>query len=363
MNNIREDVQHRALQTIIEQDNVGVAVSMGVGKTLIGLRHMEYIYTDTLRILVVAPKKSILKSWEEEAKKFNMSYLLPHIVFSTYVSLNKQDLNFDAVYLDECHNLLFTHDSWLSLYKGKIVGLTGTPPRVSSSEKGKMVNKYCPIKYTYVTDTAVEDGILNDYIINVHMLSLDPRKNYMKKLKNGKTFGSSELGDYNYWSNRLLESDSPKDIQILRIMRMKSLMGYKSKEVYAKKLMDNIKDKCIVFANTHEQADALCPHSYHSSNPDSEINLSDFKAGKINKLSCVLQLSEGVNIPDLKKGIILHAYSNERKSAQRIGRLLRLNPNETSTIHILCYKDTIDETWVKQALESCDQSKINYIQV
>lgn len=361
MSNVREDVQNKALQTILHYANVGIAVSMGVGKTLIGLRHMEYIYTDTLRVLVVAPKKAILKSWEEEAKKFGLDYLLPHIEFSTYVSLNKKDLNFDVVYLDECHNLLLSHEPWLSAFTGKIVGLTGTPPRVSSSEKGKMVDTYCPIRYTYVTDTAVEDGILNDYLIYVHMVSLSSQKNFMKKLKNGKSFPSSELADYNYWSNRLLESVSPKETQILRVMRMKSMMSYKTKEIYTKKLMSTIDEKCIVFANTHDQADLLCTHSYHSSNPQSDNNLLDFKAGNINQLSCVLQLSEGVNIPNLKHGIILHAYGNERKAAQRIGRLLRLNPTETSTIHILCYKDTVDESWVKQALESCEPSKIIYI--
>jgi superfamily II DNA or RNA helicase len=71
-------------------------------------------------------------------------------------------------------------------------------------------------------------------------------------------------------------------------------------------------------------------------------------------------LSEGVNIPELKQGIILHAYGNERKSSQRIGRMLRLNPDDTATIHILCFKDTIDEKWVTEALEGFDQSKITW---
>ena len=361
MSNVRDQVQNDALHAINSNGNVGVAVSMGVGKTLIGLRHMEYVYNDSLHVLVVAPKKAILNSWKDEIKKFNMDYLLPHIEFSTYISLNKQSLNYDVVYLDECHNLLSSHDQWLSSFKGKIVGLTGTPPRISTSEKGKMVSKHCPIKYTYVTDDAVEDGILNDYLIYVHMVPLSSQKNFIKKLKNGKSFPSSELADYNYWSERLLNASPGVGEQMLRVMRMKSMMSYKTKEMYTKRLMSTIDEKCIIFANTHEQADMLCDHSYHSSNPQSETNLLDFKAGKINKLSCVLQLSEGVNIPQLKHGIILHAYGNERKSAQRIGRLLRLNPTETSTIHILCYKDTVDETWVKQALQSCEPSKIIYI--
>jgi hypothetical protein len=39
---------------------------------------------------------------------------------------------------------------------------------------------------------------------------------------------------------------------------------------------------------------------------------------------------------------------------------MRLNPKEKSTIHILCYKDSVDETWVKNALEDYDQSKITW---
>ena len=56
----------------------------------------------------------------------------------------------------------------------------------------------------------------------------------------------------------------------------------------------------------------------------------------------------------------MHAYGNERKSAQRIGRLLRLNPSETATCHILCYKNSQDVKWVNSALSSFDQDKIKY---
>jgi superfamily II DNA or RNA helicase len=92
----------------------------------------------------------------------------------------------------------------------------------------------------------------------------------------------------------------------------------------------------------------------------SEDNLELFSDGRIDQLSCVLQLSEGISIPNLKEGIIMHAYGNERKSSQRIGRLLRLNPSDTATCHILCYKGTQDEVWVEKALKDFDTTKIKY---
>ena len=76
-----------------------------------------------------------------------------------------------------------------------------------------------------------------------------------------------------------------------------------------------------------------------------------------------MQLNEGVNIPELRSGIIMHSYGNERKTAQRIGRLLRLNPDETAIIHILCYKNTIDEKWIDESLKDLDQTKIKYFNV
>jgi superfamily II DNA or RNA helicase len=241
------------------------------------------------------------------------------------------------------------------VYKGGILGLTGTPPKHKSSEKGMMVSQFCPVVYTFKADDAIDNGIINDYQIIVHELKLDECKNYQVQMKT-KSFVTSEKQNYQYWGNRIDIGAGP--IQMLRVMRMKAMMEYPSKEKYTKKLMESINTKCIVFANTQEQADRLCRFSYHSGNSNSEENLNAFKEGRINKLSCVLQLNEGINIPELRQGIIMHAYGNERKASQRIGRLLRLNPDEKAIVHILCYKNTVDEKWVKDALESFDQSKI-----
>jgi hypothetical protein len=169
---------------------------------------------------------------------------------------------------------------------------------------------------------------------------------------------SSERDNYNYWTKQLEGFGFKKDRT--RIMRMKALMEYETKERYAKHLLNYVDDKCIVFCNTTEQAERVCSNTYHSKNKDSEENLEKFKRGDFNCLSAVVQLNEGVNIPNLKYGIILHAYSNERKAAQRIGRLLRLNPDQTAYIHILAYKDSVDIDWVISALSDLDQTKIKY---
>ena len=356
----RDIIQKEALEAILPAYRAGVAVTMGGGKTLIGLKHMHACYNEFVKFLVAAPKKSIFKEWKDQAKQYNLEYLLPHIKFTTYRSLTGQSLDYDVLYLDECHSLLETHESWLSKYSDKIIGLTGTKPKFSTSEKGKLVNKYCPIVYEYTTDEAVEDEILNDYRIIVHSLNLNTAKT-LRVEKGGKVWFTSEFESYRYWSNRIESAVSLKEQGIMRIMRMKEMMTFPSKTTLARNLLNSSTEKTILFANTQEQADSFGVPSYHSKNPLSESNLEKFKSGEILKLSTVLQLIEGINVPNLRQGIILHAYGNERKLAQRIGRLLRLNPKDVATVHILCYADTIDETWIKNALSAFDDKKITWL--
>lgn len=357
---LREDIQRLALNEALNSRRCSLALSGGTGKTLIGLQHMLQQPKDS-KFLVVAPKKSIFQSWIDDAKKFNLEHLLAYITFSTYLSLTKQMLDYDGIYLDECHNLKLTKNAWMSKYKGPILGLTGTPPRDEKSESGFMVDKYCPIIYSYNTDQAIDHSILNDYRIVIHFVELDKVKN-IKVVKPNATWNTSELAIYNYWTGRV-DNSYGKMKQIAAIQRMKAMQGFLSKEFKAKQLLNDIGhfNKCLCFASTQEQSARICPITYHSNNKFSESNLESFKQGKLLKLCAVEQLSEGINIPDLKYGIIMHSYGNERKASQKIFRFLRLNPDDCSTIHILCYKNTIDEQWVESALSGFRQDKISYV--
>jgi superfamily II DNA or RNA helicase len=363
--NKRDEIQQEALDMAIANKRCGLGISMGVGKTLIGLRYIDYYQKANmkkLKVLIVAPKVSIFDSWDSDAAKFGIN--LDNAEYTTYLSLHKKNPgHYDIVVLDECHSLLISHTVFLAQFTGRILGLTGTPPRHHQSEKGKMVHQFCPILYKYITDDAVSDDILNDYRIIVHTMPISNINSLPVNMKDGKQFYTSERKSYDYWTKRIASAQSKKQEQIASVMRMRVLMDFRTKETYVKKLLADIEDKCIIFCNTQDQADRICKNSYHSNNEESEQNLQDFKKGKISELSCVLQLNEGINIPELRAGIIMHAYGNERKSSQRLGRLLRLNPTETAYVHILCYKDTVDERWVAEALRDLDPRKIKYFDV
>lgn len=370
----KQALQDHVLAVIKKPRLAGAAVAMGVGKTLIGLRDMERLLASdqlsgpvTKPFMVAAPTQAILDSWPQEAHKFGLAHLLDHIDFTTYRSLSKLlgSGHYHKLYLDECHALKDSHEPGLKAHaarKKSILGLTGTPPAQANSEKGRLVATYCPILVDYTTDEAVLAGLLNDYRLVVHRLPLSAVRDYQLTFKSGSQFTTSECENYQYWNARLANAAQDKlPVETLRILRMQALMNYPSKGHYMTHLASQFSEKVLLFTCNQQQAEAQADHTYHSKNKHSQANLEKFNAGDIQRLACVAQLSEGINIQNLRVGIIWHAFGNERKATQRIGRLLRLNPDETATVHLLMYQDTIDEQWVAQALAAFDPTKVSYV--
>lgn len=367
MNKTKDLIGKECFSEIIKYRRCTAAISVGVGKTLIGLKRIEHglKINPNAKILIVAPKISIFETWKLEAKKWNLEYILNNITFSTYRSLNKQG-KYLFIILDEIHSLKFSHNIYLSSHKGGILGLTGTPPDEQNKEKFKMIERYAPIVYEYVTDDAVDDGLLNDYEIFLHKIPLGTEKNIEIKTKKA-SFKISEIDNYNYYEEQIQELQEDFNernrLKFVRLMRMQAMKKYKSKEEYVKKIIKKINNQCIIFANTIDQAERISLYSYNSKNKASNEYLELFKEGKINVLSCIEQLSEGINIPNLDTGIVLHTYSgNSPKAKQKFGRLMRLPTNKKCTLHVLVYKDTIDETWVNSALERFNSNKIKIIE-
>ena len=372
----RHALQDHILAVVQDRQLAGVAVAMGVGKTLIGLRDMARLLASsqlsesaTKSFLVAAPTQAILDSWPQEARKFGLVHLLDQIEFTTYRSLSKTlgGGRYHKLYLDECHALKDSHEPGLKAHVARhnsILGLTGTPPAQADSEKGRLVATYCPMLIDYTTDEAVLAGLLNDYRLVVHRLPLSAVRDYVVAFQSGSQFTTSERESYQYWSTRLANANQDKlSVESLRLLRMQALMHYPTKGRYMAHLASQFTEKVLLFTCNQQQAEEQAAHTYHSKNKNSQINLAKFNTGEIQRLACVAQLSEGVNIPDLRLGIIWHAFGNERKAAQRIGRLLRLNPEETATVHLLMYRDTVDEHWVEQALAAFDPVKISYVEV
>jgi superfamily II DNA or RNA helicase len=358
---LQNKLQEETLTIIDNQYNVGVDIVTGGSKTLLGIKHMAKQYVKGCKFLIVAPKKSIFEEWKKEAKNHGYDYLLSSMQFSTYIGLGKNPYYFLWIYLDECHSLKYTHCVWLDMYLlsgGKILGLSGTFP--TKGEKHDMCRTYCRKIYEVNLDHAIESGLLNNYRIFVHMLQISDKAKFENLSSKGKRWYSTETKDYFYRTAQIEEEENYQRQSVLRIHRMKSMQRYPTKVEYTKKILNKIDCKSLIFATSKEQAEELSKHTYHSGNKKevNEKTLDNFNEGLFYTLACVDQISEGRNIKNLQVIVILHAYANDKQARQKIGRALRLNPDQLATIHILCYENTIDLQWVRSALKSFDQSKI-----
>lgn len=362
----REDLSQDILKTTLNLLRFSLDLGTGVGKTGILLQHMKRDYHEGISFLVVIPRNSLINNWKKEAVKRDCEFLLKHITFVTYRSLHLVKLDYDAIYFDEAHNLNKNHhyQAIETLPSNiKMIAVTGT----YFSEEEMYYERFTdlfPLVYTFGITDAIKAGWLNDFRILIHWV---PLSNSIRV----KSFGGkyeTEVQAYrniNAALNRAEKKCEYGKLQRLRIVRMKLLQGFRSKELYAKEMMKYFQKKAIIFCESTKQADTLCQHSYHSKNKKgiSEKNLELFSSGEIKKLSAVGQLNEGTNIPDLVNIGILHSYSNKKKSSQRIGRGLRLAPDsgEIAYIHILVYQNTIDADWCRNALSDFEKEKIGII--
>ena len=106
----KQALQDHILAVVTGHRLAGVAVAMGVGKTLIGLRDMARVLAESQPLeataklfLVAAPTQAILDSWPLEARKFGLAHLLDRMEFTTYRSLSKtlDRGRYHKLYLDE----------------------------------------------------------------------------------------------------------------------------------------------------------------------------------------------------------------------------------------------------------------------
>lgn len=343
----REELQKEAIETALKNNSGTIVLPMRTGKTFCGLS----IASNFDKVLVSYPNKSIYNSWIEDSKKFNID--ISNITFTTHISLPKHNLSeYDVVLLDEIDQV--SENTWqhiASSFIKRIYGLTGTP--ANRGDKLTYMNNYCPIIYKRTIDETT--GKTNkDYEIIVHLINPSTEKNIA--LKSGRFWSDSQK--IAFFESKYNQSRNFKDM----LMLIQSIQNSPTKLKYLKQLSNKI-DRGLIFVETAKQCDELGYPSFHSKNNSSEDNLVAFKNGEINKLSTISQLKAGVTFENLNTCIILHCYSSNNRSAQKIGRCLNYVENEKATIHVIGLNNTRDVQWIKAGLQEFNQEKIKYVKV
>ena len=117
--------------------------------------------------------------------------------------------------------------------------------------------------------------------------------------------------------------------------------------------------RVLLFCNNIEQSLEFKDYApINSKNKNALKNLEDFNNSKINHISSVNMLSEGMNLTNCRVGLFCNLNASEILSQQKFGRLLR---HPKPIVIIPYFKDTRDEELKDKMLKDYDNSMIKEI--
>ena len=139
--------------------------------------------------------------------------------------------------------------------------------------------------------------------------------------------------------------------------RLKWLSNEKTRTVeQILKVLDN--KRTLTFCNSILQTEVLGKYCINSKNKDSMKHLAMFNEGKVNHITSVAILDEGMNLADCEVGIFAMLNSSDRIILQRLGRLLR---HKNPAIVIPYYVNTREEEIVDKMLQDYNPELVTII--
>jgi superfamily II DNA or RNA helicase len=372
----KNQIQKQIVSDIInsKSDYNLVIAATAVGKTKIAIDYIEKfnnnrIIRSLMKILIVVPTEQLRDmDWPNELKKWKISHSI-NITLICYASISKvKDQEFDLVVFDELHKITEFNSSFLENNTvHKALGLTATYPRDKMKQYILDVYKFNIIANISL-DEAVSNNLVAPYEITIIPIELDKVNKNVQGGNKFKPFMTTEYSQYQYLTRVIdelvvtisLSHHAHPGLRVrlkhLRLQRarflgsceskLKAAMALYLKDIYVKH------ERTLIFCNSIDSARIMCANTYHSKTNSDSLNA--FREGKIDTLSCVNALNEGVNLSNVDNAIILQVNTSDLVLIQKIGRTLRLSDdkNKISKIYILCMQNTIDVDWVNDVTKN-----------
>lgn len=396
---IKNRIQIEAEMHFVANNSWGaIYAATGSGKSKIAVNIAETLVRQspmTPNILLCVPTEKLRdEGWHDEFKKWEHEDVYNVMHRTCYASLNKYvGKVIDLLILDEGHNITELNSTFFdNNIVRRCILLTATKPRdaikLEILEKLKIESVY-----ELSLDDAVKLGLVAPYDITVITMTLDGDNKYIKAGRKDKPFFNTEKGQYGYLTSRVFAAPHKQAY----IDRMQFIYNLRSKTQVAKAILEHIVPeglRTLIFCGSKAQANEVCAYRYYSKPtppkklkegatpfklqkyeedyakyqamlPEYQGNKSydAFKAGEIDRMSCVAAVNEGHNFNDLDVGFIIQLNSNEKDLIQRIGRLLRYRPGYVGKIIILCAEDTVDKDWVKKATMNLSATNIRWVEL
>ena len=278
---------------------------------------------------------------------------------------------------DEAHNLGSFNISKVlpKIHLNQRIGLSATPDRKFDEIGNKSIedffNDMPPFVYSYTMEQAMQMGWLCKYKYYPHIVKLTDVElaEYVKK--------SKQL--IKYFDNQTKRYKDCKEVEILLLERKRIIHKAHNKLAVFKSILDNefnkrgnlkytlvyvpegiepnyddvdyiIEDQDdISLINEYTRAvsstdSSIMVKQYTSNTSNRNDVIKGFQQGKIDVLTSMKCLDEGVDVPRSELAIFCASTGNPRQFIQRRGRVLRTHPEKTfAVIHDLVVVPNIDD--------------------
>lgn len=375
--------QNEAIQKWIDANFVGFfEMATGTGKTITALSCAKYLSTieNRISLLILVPTLDLVSQWKDDVKKV----VCRNVIEASSKSLNWYEEVLTAIYeqrdsfciittyatflskkfqfivskfpttgmliADEAHN--FGSNSQVSQYPIHIerrLGLSATPNRHFDEEGTKAVMNYFKAysgpTFEFNMKEAIDRGYLCEYyyypiIVHLNNDELLEYKNISKKLfkyfnSNG-VFNDSPIVTALLLKRKRIIHQAVEKFDVLRkiltdLIEKKSKRKYilvyvpegndKSEEAIDKKLIDE-------YSRIISVEFGLMQHQFIGNTTGRNKILDQFSDGKIEVLTAMKCLDEGVDIKRAETAIFCSSTGNPRQFIQRRGRVLRTHPDK-----------------------------------
>ena len=368
---VLRDYQKEAIQIWFKNKCRGILeMATGSGKTLTSIfamiRLMEVIKKKGFPcgMLIVVPYKNLLEQWCEELEDFNIypircyesKFIWKEVLFQEILNFNKYTdrelfiITTNATFITEefqklikriQRDYIFCADEVHHLSAPKIsnmlpnntnfkLGLTATLGNEFEEEKVERLENYFGGRiFNFGLKEAIENNCLTKYYYYPVFIELT----------------DEEMGDYLELTSKIIklmrvdeEAESLKALinkrkRIIfnaknKVEKFKSMVSelkkYKRSLVYCgDKIEDGNKYVNVINRIVYDSGIKTNTYTAELNKKERERVLEDFKKGKLEVLTAIKCLDEGVNIPSLDCAFILASNNDSKQFIQRRGRILR----------------------------------------
>ncbi|HEY0003809.1 MAG TPA: DEAD/DEAH box helicase family protein [Pyrinomonadaceae bacterium] len=345
-----------------------VILPTGAGKSLVAQMAIERTRRSTL---VVVPTIDLMNQWydlllscfQAEVGLIGGGYYeVGALTVTTYASafrfMERLGNQFGLIIFDECHHLpssIYRYAAELAIAPFRL-GLTATPERADGEERS-LEQLIGPIVYRREAHELAGE-YLSDYSvarINVR-LSQEERAAYeearvvFREFLKEKHISLSSLQGWQLFIAASARSEAGRRAMMAYRESKRIALGTEAKlRVLADLLTRHRRDRTLIFTAENEMVYRISEQfcipaiTHQTAIKERKQWLEAFNRGDVWALATSKVLNEGVNIPEASVAVVLSGSGSTREHIQRLGRILRKQPEKEAILYEVVTSETTEE--------------------